>query len=591
MNYTECMRKFFLAALALLILLAPAKGVQADTQDFIIRSFSGDYYLSRGEGTVAELRVVEKIIAEFPQFDQNHGILRAIPQNYQGHPLELRITRVANDKGELQYNTYEENDNLVLRIGDPDAYAHGATSYVIEYTMRGVSLNLQDHQEFYWDINGDQWQQPFGKVEARVHIPADLVANLQQKHACYAGGNGENNNTCTIRAATEPVGTVVEATTTNPLVANQTLTVVLGFSQGTFAAYAPSARQINEWLMTALGVAVPPLLAIAFVIYKWRRKGRDPKGKGVVVAQFLPPKDLSVLESSALLKERFDPHAVSATIIDLAVRHYIKVYETKADKMFSKAEYEFELVKEPVGLRIDESAVLAMVFGAKAVVGNRVALASLKAKLSTKAEKIGKEVNEQLATTGYFRLAPHKAKTPYYVAGGVLLMAGFFLLTSGQVFGVGLLLAGAIFCAGGHVMPARTAKGVEAKDYLLGLRDYMKLAEADRLAMLQSPRGDLTEKIDVSDTKKLVKLYEKLLPYAMLFGIEKDWSAQMASLYQQPPDWYSGTSTFNAVWFASSLSSFNDSSSAAFAPPSSSSSSGFGGSSGGGGGGGGGGGW
>ena len=72
----------------------------------------------------------------------------------------------------------------------------------------------------------------------------------------------------------------------------------------------------------------------------------------------------------------------------------------------------------------------------------------------------------------------------------------------------------------------------------------------------------------------------------MLFGIEKEWAKQFASLYDQQPDWYSGTGTFNAVYFASAMHTIDTTMTQSFTPPSSSGSG-----AGGGGGGGGGGGW
>jgi uncharacterized membrane protein len=121
----------------------------------------------------------------------------------------------------------------------------------------------------------------------------------------------------------------------------------------------------------------------------------------------------------------------------------------------------------------------------------------------------------------------------------------------------------------------------------------MQIAEAERIKLLQSPSGRYTEKIDTSDGTQVVRVYERLLPYAMLFGIEKEWAKQFAALYAEQPEWYHGTGTFNAVLFASAMHDFSVASSQSFTSPSSSSSSGMGGGgfSGGGGGGGGGGGW
>ena len=145
-----------------------------------------------------------------------------------------------------------------------------------------------------------------------------------------------------------------------------------------------------------------------------------------------------------------------------------------------------------------------------------------------------------------------------------------------------------------NLMPARSPKGVETRDYLLGLKSYIDLAEADRLKYLQSPEGVEKTPISADDPAQLIKLFEDLLPYAILFGLEKEWAKQFKDLYKQPPEWYSGnTSTFNAIYLANALHGFSVANSATFSAPSSSGSSGFGGGgfSGGGGGGGGGGGW
>jgi uncharacterized membrane protein len=100
--------------------------------------------------------------------------------------------------------------------------------------------------------------------------------------------------------------------------------------------------------------------------------------------------------------------------------------------------------------------------------------------------------------------------------------------------------------------------------------------------MLQSPEG--AEKVGgaTSDQGQLVKLYERVLPYAVVFGQEKEWTKQMGAYYDQAgaqPDWYSGTSAFNAAVFVSSINSLG---SVAASTSSSSYSSSSGGSSGGG---------
>ncbi len=138
-----------------------------------------------------------------------------------------------------------------------------------------------------------------------------------------------------------------------------------------------------------------------------------------------------------------------------------------------------------------------------------------------------------------------------------------------------------------------TDKGAELRDHLEGLKEYIRLAEADRLRVLQSPQGAESTPVSTSDPREVLKLNEKLLPYSVLFGLEKEWAEELSKYYvEEPPDWYSGSTAFNAAVFASSISSISSSASSSMSGSSSSSGgSGGGGSSGGGGGGGGGGGF
>jgi uncharacterized membrane protein YgcG len=148
----------------------------------------------------------------------------------------------------------------------------------------------------------------------------------------------------------------------------------------------------------------------------------------------------------------------------------------------------------------------------------------------------------------------------------------------------------------------RTAKGTAALEQLRGLRAYLQLAEADRLRVLQSPEGAVRTPIDPTDSAAIVKLYERLLPWAVVWGVEKQWDAELAAHYSEtaPPSstlqfssGFSGLANLGSSFAASSFATTPPVSSSSSGSGGSSSSSGFssgGGFSGGGGGGGGGGG-
>ena len=164
---------------------------------------------------------------------------------------------------------------------------------------------------------------------------------------------------------------------------------------------------------------------------------------------------------------------------------------------------------------------------------------------------------------------------------GIILLSPIILFASAVSFGM-------------SKKKVLTDKGLALRRYLAGLKMYIEVAETERLKMLQSPEGADKVKVDTNDEKQLVKLYERVLPYAVLFGSEKEWTKQLGRYYEQVgsnPDWYYGQGVFNAAAFASGMSGLSSVASSVSSFSSSDGGSGGGGFTGGGGGGGGGGGW
>lgn len=581
--------------LAAAFIFSPKVGAQTvDPDNFVIESFVADYYLSHNENDRSVLSVQEQVTARFPDYDQNHGIIRAIPKTYKDHPIKTNVISVADSAGnELPYKESSQNDNVILRIGDADEYVQGIQTYVISYEMQDVTSAQENGDEFYWDVNGNQWSQPFNNVTARVHLDSSIADAMRNQKLCFTGEFGDTNQNCAVTEVEKNNSVVVTVEANGQLEPGQTLSFVLGFDKGTFASY-----QKDWWPIIVLiaSLSIPPLLCLAIMIRQWRKFGRDPKGKGTIVPEYLPPKDLSLVESELVLHERYSPKSISAQILDLAVRGNIKILEEKKNRAIlgDKTFYKLQFIKMPESKQTDSKKVIKMLFGDSPKKNKKVNLEDLKHKLATSAAKIGKEATLRLTKRRYFKIKPSTAKTPYIIIGSLLAVIGFVGVIFAVPLVIGIGIAGLVILTFSPFMPARTQKGVFTKEYLFGLKDYMELAEADRIKVLQGPKGKLLQKIDVNDKTQLIKLYEKLLPFAVLFGIEKDWAGQFADLYEDQPDWYHGTGAFNAVILSSAISDFSSYTTGGFSSSSSSSGSGFsggGGFAGGGGGGGGGGGW
>ncbi|MFC6234896.1 DUF2207 family protein, partial [Leucobacter soli] len=133
-----------------------------------------------------------------------------------------------------------------------------------------------------------------------------------------------------------------------------------------------------------------------------------------------------------------------------------------------------------------------------------------------------------------------------------------------------------------------TPLGAETREHLLGVREFIRVAEADRQRMLQSYTGAERRADGAID---VVHLYERLLPYAMLFGLEKEWGRALQLRYEASgvasPHWYPAVGVHGIASLDRTVSGFARSfdSAASYSSSSSGGSTGGGFSGGGGGGG------
>jgi len=564
-----------------------------NVNNFTIQKFEVDYYLSQDSEGRSQLKTIEKITAKFPEFDQNHGLERAIPQSYDDHSTSLKIESITNENGQqLPYSDFTDNDNLVLRIGDADSYVHGEQTYMITYTQRDATRYFADtnDDEFYWDVNGVEWRVPVENTTARLHVAAPLRDRLNNQASCYQGASS-SAMPCTIDRISEGNDAVFTATADN-LGRGATMTLAVGFQPHTFTGYQATLleRIMQAWPMVALISSIAAVGLIIWLSVKYSRIMHQAKGRGTIIPEYLPPKNPSVLVAGQIIKNYQTD--ITAQLIDLAVRHYLKIYQTKEKTIWKQAEYELEIVKPLTNLTKEEQDLLKDLFQTLPKPGDRFNMKELQKSYALRKNLYDRRKKvRDLARGEYGLFERAESEAAWFVRVGILTLVVGIVLLSPLV----LIAAVVIFIMAQYLWPF-TQKGAELRDYLKGLKLYIGVAEEERLKMLQSPEGaEKVGRVDEKDAKQLVKLYERVLPYAVLFGQEKEWAKQLGVYYENghtQPDWYVGQGAFNAAIFSSALSGFSTTSSS-YSSSSSASTGGSsgGGSAGGGGGGGGGGGW
>ena len=583
--------RYIVAGLVAIVgLLVGQSAAAVDVNNFHISSYRIDYSLGRDSEGRSTLKTVEKITAEFPTFDQNHGLERAIPKSYDNHTTNLQIESVTDEKGAPRtYDTYEQNNNLVVRMADMNVFVHGTQTYVITYTQRDVTKAYADTKsdEFYWDTNGVDWRVPIDELEVTLRIDDDLAERLTTKSSCYQGATG-SSTLCTL----EQRGETEFYTKVTNLAQGENATIAVGFEPQTFTPYQQTlAEKLIQWWGILQAATVVPLVAVfTWLMVKYYRMRNRSAELGTIVPEYVPPRDTSVTTSAHVAKGT-TTSVMAAQLLDLAVRHYVKIYEVGEKGLFSSVQYEVEIIRDIGDLKPEEQELLIDMFGGQVTVGARMNLKTLRNNAMYRLSTSDNDKKLEALVRKDYGLYMHdeSAKKWFRGAALVLMIVSIILLSP-----LGLIAALVVFGCSFGTWPL-SDKGLALRRYLEGLKQYIKVAETERIQMLQSPEGaEKSGGLDPNDPAKLVKLYEKVLPYAVLFGQEKQWNQQLGRYYEQTgtqPDWYAGnTGVFSEAAFSAGMSGLSQTTSYASSSSSSSGGSSGGGSSGGGGGGGGGGG-
>lgn len=564
---------------------SPAAGateVRTDVDDFAYASWDARYEVGLDDEGRARMHVTETLTARFPDIDQNKGIVRGLPTSYRNAWLDVRVLSVTDETGaRVPYETDDEDGLLLVLTGDDD-YVRGLTTYVIEYEMRDVILAADSGvDEFYWDLLPLDSTQRIDDFTAEVVFDETMTDRMTGDARCYIGFEGSKDE-CDL--VTSPDGSQF-GVGANELSPGEGITIAVGFESGT--AVQPAARQPDPVTDTVPAIAALGGLGLSvaswFAVSAFKKNRR--RASGIIVAQYDVPDSLPPLLSAAIVPGAKDP--IPAEIVHLAVRGMLRIEEgTDAEQP--------RLRRLPGGRipdQLDVEALDALFAGADS--DGVAELPSSSEDFAARMKTLSQHGVEAAVSRGLTTKARSRGAMILQWCAIAVVLAGLTLgiwgIIAGRVtaipafvaiaFGTLLVLLSSFYGFSKHTVLSH--EGARQYEYLMGVREFIRVAEADRLQMLQSYSGAERRQ---DGSANVIVVYERLLPYAMLFGMENEWGAVLEHVYsfeQRGATWIGDPSRpfvhGQLVAFAASSQA-----SATYSAPSVSSSSSAGGSFGGG---------
>lgn len=588
----------------------------AHAENFYIENYDINFNVDSKQN----IKIIEDIDVFFT--NPSHGIFRKIPavnnvirSNGKSSKTFANISKVSVSEN---YTTERQNNDYIIKIGDPNTLVEGKHSYKISY-----DYDLEaENNEFYFNIIGTGWDTTIEKVRFQIYMPKNFPYDKVGLSIGAKGTEGFKE-----RAVFEvvPELNLIKGYTTKKLMPNEGITIRIKLPEDYFISKNKSARQ------RALCLFLIILFTFISFIY-WYAYGKDYKA--IPVVNFYPPKGYDSAVLGVLYKGEATIKEVVSLIVYLADKGYIRIIDDKYS-------FKLEKIKQYEG----KSKILKRFINALFPI-NKKEVRSTELKASSHfykectniikdLDKIKKHIYEEDSIS-------LKTKMPVILSVIGLLLAllcvlsdfgidcdiitGFvgalpFVVTSIFVLKDGMResqnILSKIFCgilafflgipplvvavyssanAWGkypiistigfvaliisaiclYHLPKRTEGNVKILGQILGFKKFIETAEISRIKEL---------------VKENPQYCFNILPYAYVLNISQDWIKKFETIIDTKPDWYIGD--FNHTHFDNFTNKFTQVSTPSVSNGgiSHSSSSGGGGFSGGDSGGGGGGSW
>lgn len=602
------------------------------------RILSYDSRIEIGQDGAIDVTETIRVRAEGRQIQR--GIFRDLPVLYKGRwglreEKPFTVLETTRDGKKEPHRVEKHRAGIRIRIGRADRRLEpGEYTYTIRYRSEGQLLFHEEFDELYWNVTGNEWAFPIDSSSATVVLPGSIEVRSAEG---YIGKKGSKESPGSANFSRNEA-TIATGRVLSP---GEGLTISVTWPHG-FLNPAVYERSLGSLLMqNKLAVGGLGLIVGMFLwhLLAWLFVGKDPEA-GIVIPQFTPPPGFSPSAVRMLDRMKFDNGCFGAAVMGLGVKGVLRIEEKAKVITLRKTG---EAPSEP--LTPEEEALFSRLLGSRKSIelkqSNHRTLSGartvLQKQLGKKLEKSHFLANARYWVPGFLLsllavllllLNAEQKEGAGFMAvwisiwtvgtgalvsstvsqfrngsraaamGTGLFAIPFLLAWFGGMFAffmlAGPLASGAfLFCIVVNVLfyhwiKAPTHLGRKVLDHIDGLRHYLSVAEADRLAGFHGP-------------ERTPELFEQLLPYAHALGVEQKWSDQFTEILAKAgqadssgrgyrPSYFSGSHTgFDRAMSAAALGGALTSAltSASASPSSSGGGSGGGGSSGGGGGGGG----
>ncbi len=395
----------------------------------------------------------------------------------------------------------------------------------IEYTVVGALRVYPGGDQLWWAAIPDLHRFPIRNSIVTVALPSDAAPREGIDPIVTYGAP----------AQIQVYGSTIRALATRQIAPDEEFSLRVQYPhqsnarmavwQPTFDAQRAFAENTLPVLnVAALGLALLVAVGGPLILFaRWYTKGRDPEAGPVPQYLTDPPSPLPPAVVGTLLDETANTRDVLSTLIDLARRGYVYIRQGADTFYFSRSD---RSVKQD--LHGFEERFLKRFFATDMQQSTETLRGSFYRTLPLLKEDLYEVlVKNELVTSN-----PHHSRRRWTVLAVIVLVMSLALLltatqwaglfvTAIQFITIGFAVYGAAMFGFAAVMPAKTRRGAQQAAKWKAFREYLRRLQKN------------------GEVREAVARFDEFLPYAIAFGMEKEWIRLFSRERDVPaPRWY-----------------------------------------------------
>jgi hypothetical protein len=469
------------------------------------------------------------------------------------------------------------NNNINIRIGQEEAYFTGIRQYTIQYKYNNIIQSDNNLDILKHNVTGNNWQIPIDKISSTIIFPPNISnSDIIQPKCEIIGSQNKVSDQCQI---TKTEDKVIQLNYNRQLPPQNGLEINLAVKSG-ILDQAPILSRANIDVLIASVILITGLFILSIIWLVWY-KNKSIKYESVV--QYAPPQNLSPAGVGYLRYQKPHPRLISALMISLARQGIIKIKQNFDKKFWQKSKYSFDIVDKEKARGVNymgEAFLIESLFKYYLMTNNRLFL-EIRALISREDKKISAIdwlvisaytvilvisldriaiIFECVILIIYFILSKSdkfneiyqaiyleeaaqyyiKIPTTIKVILNLIPLLGVFGVIISYISGYSIIALSILVIVIGSIIlnrlkPKRTQAGDKMMAYILGLEEYIVVAEKHRL-----------------DFQGKNYLFFELLPYAIALGHAKVWENAFEGVITDNPTWFESTAKYDHT-FSSSI--------------------------------------